>query len=544
MILIAILAFIFGLGLIICIHEFGHFIFAKRAGILCYEFSIGMGPAIYRKKKGETVYAIRAIPIGGYVSMAGEQIAESLIKDEQEIGLNFTDDLVTEIILDPNEEAMVKGFVVSSDLYDAEGNGLYIELKTDEEVKKYQVANDAFYIQPGSGNREWRKMQIAPYERSFESKKLLPRFLSISFGPIMNFLLAIVLYMIVGLCVGKADMSKTVIGEASGPSASLIAGTNEQKIMKNDRIIEIEGVAVNNWNELSNRLDELCGNNSIEVKLEREGYSSVITVTINPMMIAANLGIYGMSDEDTTYGVPVHLYMINAKDAGLLDGDLVKSVNGTMVSSLGDIINICKDLDGGKVEVIVDRVLRNDKGEIIYEETAPTKPVYQEQDKKIVIEVFEDNLLTNQGVKRVDHKIGISPKMKFDFLYAVGYGFTGTWGTFTQVFGTLGLLFTSKQVGVGDLSGPVGIYSLVENTVRLGLVNYIALIAMLSVNIGIINLLPIPALDGGRLVFLAYEGITRRKPNRKVENILNTIVFVLLMILFVYITFNDILRLG
>lgn len=541
MIFIAILAFVFGLGLIICIHEFGHFIFAKRAGILCYEFSIGMGPAIYRKKKGETVYAIRAIPIGGYVSMAGEQIADSLIREDQEIGLNFTDNIVTEIILDPDEEAMTKGFVVSSDLYDAEGNGLYIELKTEEEVKKYLVAKDAFYVQPGSGNREWRKMQIAPYERSFESKKLLPRFLSISFGPIMNFLLAIVLYMIVGLCVGKADMSKTVIGEASGPSASLIAGTNEQKIMKNDQIIEIEGVEVNNWNELSNRLDELCGNNSIEVKLLREGYSSPITVAINPIMMAANLGIYGSSDMDTTYGVPVYLYMINAKDAGLQNGDLVKSVNGTMVASLGDIINICKDLNGGKVEVVVDRALRDDNGEIIFEGTTPT---YKEKDKIITIEIFEDNLLTNQGVKRVDHKIGISPKMKFDPLYAIGYGFTGTWGTFTQVFGTLGLLFTSKQVGVGDLSGPVGIFSLVENTVRLGLVNYISLIAMLSVNIGIINLLPIPALDGGRLVFLAYEGITRRKPNRKFENILNTIVFVLLMVLFVYITFNDILRLG
>ena len=89
MILVKIIVFILVLSVIIIVHELGHFLTAKKYGILCHEFSIGMGPAIYKKKKGETTFAIRAIPIGGYVSMAGEQFTEDIVKPGQKIGLNL-----------------------------------------------------------------------------------------------------------------------------------------------------------------------------------------------------------------------------------------------------------------------------------------------------------------------------------------------------------------------------------------------------------------------------------------------------------------------
>lgn len=80
MFLLNLIVFVLVLGVIILIHELGHFYFAKKSGILCHEFSIGMGPALYQKRKGETIYSVRAIPIGGYVSMAGESITDALIK--------------------------------------------------------------------------------------------------------------------------------------------------------------------------------------------------------------------------------------------------------------------------------------------------------------------------------------------------------------------------------------------------------------------------------------------------------------------------------
>jgi regulator of sigma E protease len=105
------------------------------------------------------------------------------------------------------------------------------------------------------------------------------------------------------------------------------------------------------------------------------------------------------------------------------------------------------------------------------------------------------------------------------------------------------LLFSSDQVGVRDLSGFVGIFSMVRQASALGLVYLFQFIALLSVNLGILNLLPIPALDGGRIVFLGYEAVTGKKPNQKFENLLHTAVFFLLLALMLYVTYHDILRL-
>ena len=96
-VILGIIATVIILGIVILIHEFGHFIFAKRAGILCHEFSLGMGPVVYKKKVGETVYCIRALPIGGFVSMAGEEVSDAYIKKGQVIGLNLEDGIVKEI---------------------------------------------------------------------------------------------------------------------------------------------------------------------------------------------------------------------------------------------------------------------------------------------------------------------------------------------------------------------------------------------------------------------------------------------------------------
>ena len=110
LVIVSIIAFILILGMIILVHEGGHFFFAKRAGILCHEFSIGMGPAIWKKKYGETLLCIRAIPIGGYVSMADEVLVEGLVKKGKNISLNLIDGKVSEILVEEFEiaEDMVK----------------------------------------------------------------------------------------------------------------------------------------------------------------------------------------------------------------------------------------------------------------------------------------------------------------------------------------------------------------------------------------------------------------------------------------------------
>ena len=127
----------------------------------------------------------------------------------------------------------------------------------------------------------------------------------------------------------------------------------------------------------------------------------------------------------------------------------------------------------------------------------------------------------------------------------VGSAFRNFWSDFTLIFRTLKLLIWPnevRQVGVSNLSGFVGIFDMLGGYISQGVVAILLFAALISVNIGVMNLLPIPALDGGRILFLIIEGITRKPVNRKVETIINNVVFILLMIFMVYVTFNDIMR--
>ena len=197
MVILAIIAFVLIIGVIIAIHEGGHFFFAKKAGILCHEFSLGMGPVIYKKQFGETTFCLRAIPIGGFVSMAGEDVAEDVVKVGDSIGLNIENDVVTEIILDDNRECQVRGEVESIDLNGINDSPLYITLTDGLQNQYYTVKKDAFYVFEKN-----KRLQITPYDRCFDSKTIWQRFITIFAGPLMNLVLAIFIYLIVAFASG------------------------------------------------------------------------------------------------------------------------------------------------------------------------------------------------------------------------------------------------------------------------------------------------------------------------------------------------------
>ena len=194
---IGIIVFALILGIIVLLHEGGHFIMAKRAGIMCYEFAIGMGPVIYQKKKGETVYSIRAIPIGGFVSMAGEEVESNILKGYHRCQLIVNNGIVEEILVDEKKFDEVKQIysIVSSDLVgtkEALPDELYIIVKDSEEVEtKYIVKRDVIIRFPKK-----QIIQNAPYERNFVNKTISERFLAVFAGPFMNFVLAIVIFFI------------------------------------------------------------------------------------------------------------------------------------------------------------------------------------------------------------------------------------------------------------------------------------------------------------------------------------------------------------
>jgi regulator of sigma E protease len=501
------LSFIVVLGIIILVHEWGHFYFAKKAGILCHEFSIGMGPVLWQTKKGETTYSIRAIPIGGYVLMAGEEAA-SLIKKGQRIKIEVENNLVTKIIIDLKNKQYINEpsyEVMDFDLY-GKDQEKYITLK-DEENITYSLADVSYYVLPSN------EIQIAGYDRSIESKTLWQRFMAIFAGPMMNILLALVVFFILGLLVGRPDLDSTRLGGVLDDSPASSIGLQEGAI-----ITSINGVVISNWDELSTQLDQ---SNSI-LPIEYELGGQVVETELRPRIIFYSAGFSSdfTSEKLLLAGISEQTL---AGQAGLVNGDVLIQVNNQDVFSWNGVVSLFEANITGQSMTL--RINRNGA----------------EQD--ITITPYEEAVVTSQGVPLVATQIGINADTIFDPIYAVQTAFLGTIGSVTSIVDTVRLIATSEQVGVSDLAGPVGIYSLTSQALSQGTQSLLSWMGLLSVNVAVINLLPIPALDGGRLVFLGVEAITKRSVNRELESKIHTAMFFMLLAFFAFVTWNDILRL-
>ena len=209
-----------------------------------------------------------------------------------------------------------------------------------------------------------------------------------------------------------------------------------------------------------------------------------------------------------------------AYNAGIESGDLILSINGTKIKSWDKGLIILQTSNGEMITFEVQKVT----GEIIKYEVQP-------------MEVTDDDGNTS-------YKFGISTNYEKEYGLgkSISYAYHRTISLFGSMFDTLKYLFNGK-VGVDQLSGPVGIYSIIDSQAKVGLEALLYLIAYLSINVGVINLLPFPAFDGGRILFLLIEKIFRKPVSRKVENIIHSIGFMLIIGLLIYVTFNDILRL-
>lgn len=541
MIVLNIIAFIFAIGIIILIHEAGHFYCAKKAGILCHEFSIGMGPVLWQKRKGETMISIRAIPIGGYVAMADSTVEQILINEGETIGIDLEDGSVKELVLDQNLDADFRGVVKHIELLGVHGEGLEVTLEIDGEDKTYPILRDAFLV---SSPKD--RMQITPYDRSFDSKKISQRFITISAGVIMNFVLSIVLYLIISFVTGVPANTNIVgsVGEAY-PSAKFLSS--------GDIIKEVNGKEVTDWNSLGVIMEDVAkeGKTTITLKYIHDG----VLKEENNCGVYLVLNSFGLSNMQIDENASSYDKGAQVGNLGLKYGtgkDKATPSDDETVLKNGDYITAIRIHGNSEWTVI------NDWSDLISNLNAYTDVIsidykFYSQDKKKEIDSqtpiysYSDALLSGQDIIKLKAYIGVSPEYHFDFWGCTKAGFKQFGESSLVIFSTLKELIAPsaniREVGLSDLSGVVGIFNLVSRTLSSGFLAYLSLIALLSVNIGIMNFLPIPALDGGRAVFLIYEAITHKKPNKKFETLLNNIVFILLLILFVFVTYNDILRL-
>ncbi len=211
----------------------------------------------------------------------------------------------------------------------------------------------------------------------------------------------------------------------------------------------------------------------------------------------------------------------NAYKVNVREGDLIKKINNKKVKSIDDVMlefQLIKSGSSIKVQ-LVDKD-GNDKGDIII---IPTK-------------VNED------GVDRYVYGIGFDTEIHKGFINSIKYTYSKFGSIIRNLFKVIGKLITGK-LGINSLSGPVGIYNVIGEQSRQGFENVIYLAAYISINVGFVNLIPFPAFDGGRALFLIIEAIRKKPINQKTENIIHTIGFALLMLLIIVITINDIIRL-
>ncbi|SHK65305.1 RIP metalloprotease RseP [Desulforamulus aeronauticus] len=328
-------------GLLIFFHELGHFLVAKRVGIMVHEFSLGFGPKLFGVHRGETIYNLRLLPLGGFVRMAG---------------------------MDPNEE---------------EDKGI-------------------------------------PIEKTFNHKTALQRAAVIIAGPLMNFILAAVLFAAI-LMIQGVPSTTTVIGE-------VIAGSPAQKagLQMGDQIKTVNQTAIENWDQLVTETNKQAGK-PLQLKVQRDTEEILLTV------------------------------------------------------------NTVKDETG-------------------------------------------------------QYKMGIRPTMQQQNPFsALATGVTYTVQITGLIITFIGKMF--MQQVPADLGGPVRVVNEISKAAEFGIFQVMQLAAFLSINLGLFNLFPIPALDGSRVLFLLWEKISGRPVEAAKESFIHLIGFGLLLLLMVVITYNDIVSL-
>lgn len=411
---------VFVFFLIVTVHEWGHYFFAKRAGILVREFAIGFGPKLFSIKRGETRYTLRLIPAGGFVRMAGEDPEIVDVKPGQTIAVRVAGDRVTRIYLDRLDERtnVIRGEVEAIDLE----RRLSVSLNVEGESERYDIHPQAVMIAKG------RETQIAPLDRQFGSKTVGQRALAIFAGPAMNFILAFVLF---------------------------------------GAYIQMAGIPV----EPPNRL------------------------LVNEVL----------------EGMP-------AAKADLRKGDVIDSINGEKIGADYDkMIGMIGESAG---KPLVMTVIRDGKPVDI-----KLTPVLDPESGVGKVGLTAAYPTRQAGFGETIVRSGVLMK---DMTVSIFEGFK------KLIFG---------EFKLDDLGGPVRTAEVTSQIAMRGITQLTSWAALLSLYLGIFNLLPIPALDGSRLVFLGLEALRGRPVDPNRESMVHFIGFAMLMLLMLAVTYNDILRL-
>lgn len=416
--MLGILTFILVFGIIVVVHEFGHFYFAKKSGILVREFAIGMGPKIFAHiGKDGTAYTIRILPLGGYVRMAGWGDDTTEIKTGTPVSLTLTDDGKVKRINLSGKKLDQTALPMQVTQFDFEDK-LFIKGLVLEEEKTFAVDHDATVVEA-----DGTEVRIAPLDVQYQNATIWGKLITNFAGPMNNFILGVVVFWIlIFMQGGVRDVD-----------------TNQFHIMPQGALAKV-------------------------------GVPETAQIT--------KIGSHEVSNWES---------LIQAVEAETKD------------------------------------------------KTAPTLDVTISEkgsDKQVTVTPEE-----SQG----RYLLGVQPGIKSDFLSMFVGGFTTAADSALRILSALkNLIF---QPDLNKLGGPVAIFKASSDAAKNGIENVLYFLAIISINIGIFNLIPIPALDGGKIVLNILEAIRRKPLKQEIETYVTLAGVVIMVVLMIAVTWNDIMRL-
>jgi len=441
--------FLLALGVLVGVHEFGHYSAARWAGVKVLRFSFGFGPVILEKKIGETIFSIALVPLGGFVRMLDE--AEGVVEDCEK-------------------------------------------------------------------------------ERAFNRKSLLQRTIIVGAGPFINIVFAVIAYWAM-LVVGASGIS-SIVGSVDANSIAFRAG-----LESNDVIDSIDGHKVNTWDGVLKRsITGIVDKRNVPFTYTNENglrgsssfdFSSVVFDDLAEKNLLATMGV--------TIKYSILLPVIDkviaggaAEVAGLRPGDKILASNGVPVKSWTQWVEI--------VRSGADMDLRINIGRDENTRTLIVRPHAVDESGVLVGKI---------GAQvRIPEGFEYAPMSKehFGILAAFPQAIERTWTMSTMTLGFIGKML-SGEISPKNLSGPVSIAQYAGQSAGMGLARFLEFLALISISLGILNLLPIPMLDGGHLLYYLIEFVSRRPVSVRVQGIGQQIGFVLLIALMGTAFYNDLVRL-
>ena len=412
------LTFILVFGIIVVVHEFGHFYFAKKSGILVREFAIGMGPKIFAHiGKDGTAYTIRILPLGGYVRMAGWGDDTTEIKTGTPVSLTLADDGKVKRINLSGKKLDQTALPMQVTQFDFEDK-LFIKGLVLEEEKTFAVDHDATVVEA-----DGTEVRIAPLDVQYQNATIWGKLITNFAGPMNNFILGVVVFWILIFMQGGVRDVDTNQFHIMPQGALAKVGVPETA-----QITKIGSHEVSNWESLIQAVES------------------------------------------------------ETKDKTAPTLDVTISENGS--------------------------------------------------DKQVTVSPEE-----SQG----RYLLGVQPGIKSDFVSMFVGGFTTAADSALRILSALkNLIF---QPDLNKLGGPVAIFKASSDAAKNGIENVLYFLAMISINIGIFNLIPIPALDGGKIVLNILEAIRRKPLKQEIETYVTLAGVVIMVVLMIAVTWNDIMRL-